>query len=264
MSPRPTRVFPGAWARTCERTTLRTFSLGPACRGASRTGVSIRVLTLSSVPGASGKASPVCDLHTGAQYAPVLWGEVERCLRFVEVGPATQAGVELGGVAGQDRELQAEGGFDRFVSRVASFERVEGVVEKVEDAAVGLVSTGERTHATYHAGRRLEAGEVLPDAVEAAERLRLGHGVERAAMIGDEIYAGEWFQAGSEAGFRTPDALGDRGDQASVPGVEVEDAVRLAVADGAEHDPLTLVDRHPRPPPSPRRWRSCRAAKPRH
>jgi hypothetical protein len=30
----PTSVFPGAWARTWERTTLRTLCLGPVCTGA--------------------------------------------------------------------------------------------------------------------------------------------------------------------------------------------------------------------------------------
>src|SRR5829696_1413424 len=86
VSPRPTREFPGAWARTCERTTLRTFSLGPACRGASRTGVSIRILTLSSVPGASGKASPVCDLQPAHSMPPcsgAKWSGVSDLSRSV-------------------------------------------------------------------------------------------------------------------------------------------------------------------------------------
>jgi hypothetical protein len=43
-------------------------------------------------------------------------------------------------IAGQDRELQTEGGLDRLETGIATFQRVEGVVEKVEDTAVGLVA----------------------------------------------------------------------------------------------------------------------------
>src|SRR5215210_3701049 len=66
----PTRVFPGAWARTWERTTLRTLSFGPACSGARRIGLSTRVLRLSSVPGASGNASPVAERHSWQRTPP--------------------------------------------------------------------------------------------------------------------------------------------------------------------------------------------------
>src|SRR5829696_1004663 len=66
----PTRVFPGAWARTWERTTLRTLWFGPVCAGASRLGFSMRVLRLSSVPGPSGNASPVAGRHSWHRMPP--------------------------------------------------------------------------------------------------------------------------------------------------------------------------------------------------
>src|SRR5215217_5959939 len=66
----PTRVFPGAWARTWERTTLRTLWFGPVCAGASRMGFSMRVLRLSSVPGPSGNASPVAGRHSWHRMPP--------------------------------------------------------------------------------------------------------------------------------------------------------------------------------------------------
>src|SRR5215211_5413307 len=192
----------------------------------------------------------------------MLWGEVQRIRSRVEVCSTGQADVQLRRVAGQDGELYAEGRLDVLETRIACFQRVEGVVEQVEDPTVRLVASREGAHAPDHTCGGLEAGEILPDTMEAAQRLRLGYGVERPAVIGDEVHAGERFEAGSETGLRTPDALRDRRDQPGLRGVEVQDPVRLRVADRTQHDPLTLVDRHLRPPPSRRRSRSCRAAKP--
>src|SRR5918998_421656 len=163
---------------------------------------------------------------------------------------AGQARVELRRVAGEDREFYAEGGLDALETRIARLQRVQCVVEQVEDPAVRFVPPREGAHAPDHTRGGLKAGEILPDTVEAAQRLRLGHGIERPAVVGDEVDAGERFEAGSETGLRTPDALRDCREKPCLRGVEVQDPVRLRVADRTQHDPLTLVDRHPRPPPS--------------
>src|SRR5215208_2970226 len=198
-----------------------------------------------------------------AQDTPVVGGEVQRLRRSrVEVRSTGQADVELRRVAGEDGELYTEGRLDVLETRIACFQRVQGVVEQVEDPAVRLVASREGAHAPDHARCGLETGELLPYTVETAQRLRLGHGVERPAVVGDEVDAGERFEAGSETGLRTPDALRDCRDQPSLSGVEIQDPVRLRVADRTQHDSLTPVDRHPRPPPSRPRSRSCRAAKP--
>ena len=103
----------------------------------------------------------------GAQHAAEVRREVQRFCRVVQICLAAQAGVELGSVAGQDGELQAEGSLDGLLGGVGAFERVEGVVQQVEDAAVRLVPPREGSHAPYHAGGSFEAGEVLADEVEA-------------------------------------------------------------------------------------------------
>src|SRR5918998_75612 len=185
-----------------------------------------------------------------AQDAPVVGGEVQRLRSRVEVHPAGQAEVELRRVAGEDGELYAEGRLDVLETRIACFQRVQGVVEQVEDPAVRLIASREGAYAPDHTRSGFEAGEILPETVEAAQRLRLGHGVERSTMVGDEVDARERFEARSEAGLRTPDALRDCRDQTCLRGVEVQDPVRLRVADRTQHDSLTLVDRHPQPPPS--------------
>jgi hypothetical protein len=127
----------------------------------------------------------------------------------------------------------AEGRLDSSEARVATLQGDEAVVEEVEDAAVGLVAAREGSHAPDHAGGGLETGEVLANAVEAPQHLGLGHGVESAAVVGDEVHARERLEAGAEAGLGAPDALGDGRDQPGVAGVEVQDTVRLAVADRA-------------------------------
>ena len=73
-------------------------------------------------------------------------------------------------------------------------------------------------------------GEVLTDAVEAAQHLGLGHCVEGTAVVGDEVHARERLEAGAEAGPGAPDTL-SMAETSPRLGVEVEDAVRLAVAD---------------------------------
>ena len=48
----------------------------------------------------------------GAPHTTQVRGEEQRLGRLIEIGLAAQAGVQLGSVAGEDGELQAEGGLD--------------------------------------------------------------------------------------------------------------------------------------------------------
>ena len=189
-------------------------------RRLARIGVSIMALSRSNVPGASGRRRPALL----AEHAAEVRGEVQGLGGLVEARAAAQTVVELRGVAGEHRELQAEGRLDGTEAGVAALQGVEAVVEEVEYAAVCLVAPGEGAHAPDHAGCCLEAGEVLTDAVEAAQHLGLGHCVEGTAVVGDEVHARERFEAGAEAGPGAPDTLSDGRDEPCVSSVEVEDA----------------------------------------
>ena len=61
-----------------------------------------------------------------------------------------------------------------------------------------------------------------------------------AALVEDEVEAEERLQPPAEPRLRSPRPLGDRADPPARRGVEVDDAIRLAVADAAEHDRLGL------------------------
>ena len=61
-----------------------------------------------------------------------------------------------------------------------------------------------------------------------------------AALVEHEPDPAERLEAPAEARLDPPHPLGHRSDAAAVGGVEVQHAVRLAVADGAQHDCLRL------------------------
>jgi len=116
---------------------------------------------------------------SGAEYATQRRGEVEGTFagNLSEIALASYTGVETGGVSGEDGELQGKGRSHGLKARLAALEGVEGVVEEVEDAAVGLVSTGEGPDGRDHATRRFEALQILADAMEGAQDLDLRYRV---------------------------------------------------------------------------------------
>jgi len=75
-------------------------------------------------------------------------------------------------------------------------------------------------------------------------RLGAANGLARKqvapAFMQQQVKPEERLQATAEARFRLAGALRDRPDPAAVARVEVEDAVRLAVADAAQDDRLGL------------------------
>ena len=179
-------------------------------------------------------------LAAGADDAAGGAGEPGQVLGLAAAG----AGGQLGGEAGRQRQLQPEG--ERRLE--AGGPRLGGVVEQRQVAAeqvvggrvgLGRVEQAQHRVAGAGAGGQGRAGGAQPRV--AVDGRDVGHREQvAAAFVQDQVEAEERLQAPAEARFRFPRALGDRAEPAPRLRVEVEDAVRLAVADAAQDDRLRL------------------------
>jgi hypothetical protein len=82
---------------------------------------------------------------------------------------------------------------------------------------------------------------VLPQGGVRVHGLDRGDSVELAApLVQDEADAEERLEPAPEARLRTPDTLGHRSDPPALARVEMQDAIGLSVADGAQDDGFGL------------------------
>ena len=157
---------------------------------------------------------------------------------------AASAGGQLGHEAGRHRQLEPEG--ERHFELGAA--RLLGVVEQRQVAAeqvvggqVGLGRVEQPQHRVAGAGAGGQRRAGGAQARVAVDRRHVGHRHQvAAAFVQDQVEPEERLQAAAEARLRFARALGDRAEAAPRLRVEMEDPVRLAVADAAQHDRLRL------------------------
>src|SRR5262249_15401516 len=112
---------------------------------------------------------------------------------------------------------------------------------QVVDAGVRLAVVEDPRHRFARAGRAIERAGVLPEPRVRRDRLGGGDGQEGAtALVEDEIQAEGRLQTAAEARARPAYAPGNRAESATMWGIQVEDSVRFAVANGPKNDPLGL------------------------
>src|SRR5437764_5759176 len=75
-----------------------------------------------------------------------------------------------------------------------------------------------------------------PDQLGTRDRVQLA-----APVVQQDLDVAEGLEATAEAGLRAPDPLRDRPDAPAVGRVQVQNPVRLPVAQRAQHDRLRLV-----------------------
>ena len=125
--------------------------------------------------------------------------------------------------------------------RRVGVEQRELVGEQVVDAGVRVAVVEQPADRVAGAGGGVERAAVLAQARVAGDRLG-GRDREQvaAALVEHEVEAEERLQAAAEARLGAPHALGDGAQPPAMRGIEVQDAVGLAVADRAQHDRLGL------------------------
>src|SRR5215208_428625 len=156
--------------------------------------------------------------------------------------PAGGAGGQVGREARCEQQLQAERerGGARGPLRLAVDQR-ELVGEQVVDAGVRLAVAEQAAHGVAGPRGPVDRRAVLAQPRVARDRLGAGDGHQvRLALVKHEVQPEERLEAAAEARLRPPHALGDRAHPSALGGIEVEDAVRLPVADAAQHDGLRL------------------------
>ena len=120
-------------------------------------------------------------------------------------------------------------------------EQRELVGQQVVDAGVRVAVVEHARHGLAGAGGAVERAGVLAQARVGGDGLRAGDGQQvAAALVEHEVEAEERLQPAAEARARAAHALGDRADSAAIRGIEVQDAVGLAVAEAAEDDAFGL------------------------
>ncbi len=108
--------------------------------------------------------------------------------------------------------------------------------QQVEHAGVRLRGLEQPPHRVARARRRVQAARVTAQARVAIDRLRAGDRQQLApAFVQLDVQAEERLQAPAEAAARAPHALRDRAHAPALRRVQVQDAVRLAVAHRAQH-----------------------------
>src|SRR3954468_8959626 len=121
-------------------------------------------------------------------------------------------------------------------------EQRELVREQVVDARVRVAVVEDPRHGLARARRAVERPGVLPEPRVRRDRLRRRDRQEVAApLVEHQVQAEERLQPAAEARARLAHALCDRAQSATMRGIQVEDPVRFAVADGPENDRLGLL-----------------------
>src|ERR1700722_19214521 len=138
----------------------------------------------------------------------------------------------------------------------------ELVGEQSEHLGVRVGGLEQPRHRITRTSGGVERGRVIAHGAVGRHRVDAGHGEQvTATLVQDRPNVEERLQSRPKAAPGPASALGD-GTQTSVPGgVQVQNAVRLAVANRTQHDRLRLQRAgHARPSPACRP--GCRAGQP--
>src|SRR5262249_55710324 len=121
-------------------------------------------------------------------------------------------------------------------------EEVEKAGQRSERAVVRLLLGEQAQHRLGTDQANRQAIRVLPGSAMRVDDLDAGDGVQLAApLVEQDLDVAGGPDPAAEAGLRAPDALRDRSPPPAVGRVQMEDAVRLRIAERPEHDRLGLV-----------------------
>ena len=145
---------------------------------------------------------------------------------------------QLGEDSGRQKQLQAKGqavlraGMDGIAAQERQF-----IDEQPEDLRVRLAGLEQAANRVAGAGRRIECGRVLTQQPVGADGIRAGHRVEVASpLVQHDLDVKERLEPGAEPAAGAPDTLRDRPQAPMMGRVQMQDSVRLAIADRAKHD----------------------------
>ena len=159
-------------------------------------------------------------------------------LALAAVGTRPQVGGETGGEQQLQAELQPSGARG---ARGLLVEQRELAAEQVEHAGVGLGGLEQPPHRVAGARGGIQRAGVLAQAGMAVDGVGAGDGEQLAApLVQLQAQAKERLQPAPEAAAGAPHALGDCAYPPAVGGVDVQDPIRLPVADRAQHHGLGL------------------------
>ncbi len=181
-------------------------------------------------------------LTGGADDAPGGPREADKVL----VLAAARARGELGGESRGVHQLQAECDLTgtRLRARAGARRLVEQrqtPAEQVVDLDVRLLGLEEARHRVAGARGSVQCRGARAEGGVAVDRLRSRDREEvAAAFVKLDVQAEEGLEPAAEAAARAAHALRDRADTPPARGVEVQDPVRLAVAQRSQHDGLCL------------------------
>jgi hypothetical protein len=153
----------------------------------------------------------------------------------------------MGQIAGEPEQLELEREYERIECRLGGECRLR-LVEEIEEASKGM--KGRRVSLLFDEKPEHRLEPDVPDRetisirsapIVGADEVGAANGLELpAALVQEQLDVAERLQPAAEARARLANALGDRADAPLLERVQVEDAVGLAEADGAEDDRLGL------------------------
>ena len=165
-------------------------------------------------------------------------GEADEVLALAAGGAAG----ELRREAGREQQLQAEGERVRAAGAGGiAVEQRELVGQQVVDAGVRVAVVEDARDRLARARGAVQRAGVLAQARVRGDGLGRGDGQQvAAALVQDEVEPEERLEPPAEARARLAHALGDRAQAAARRGIQMEDAVRFAVAERAQDDSFGL------------------------
>ena len=187
-------------------------------------------------PGRAGSCPPRRTPHTTPPAAPE---KPTRCSGSPHDAQVASCGAKPAASSSLSRKASA---LARVACGRVAVEQRELVGEQVVDAAgaarrrrTGAPTASHARAAPSSAAPLSRSRGVAGERLGARDRQQVA-----AALVEHEVEAEERLQAPAEARLGAPHALRDRAHPAAIRGIEVQDAVGLAVADAAQHDRLGL------------------------
>ena len=223
-------------ARACRRSRARPGAARARRRAASRPAAGRwRRPGRRAPPAPAGTSPPRRPWHTTPPAAPE---NPLRCSRSPHEAHAASCGAR----PAASRSLRRKASWLACPARAGSaVEQRELVAEQVVDAGMRLGGVEQAPDRVARARGGVERAAVLAQARIARDGLGRGHGEQVAApLVQDEVEAEERLEPAAEAAARAAHALGDRAHLAALRGIQVQDAVGLAVAQRAQDDALDL------------------------
>src|SRR4051794_22876966 len=155
---------------------------------------------------------------------------------------AVRAAGELGGEAGREQQLEPERERVRTRGRLrVGVEQLELAAEQVVGRRVRLLRVEQPQHRVAGLRGALERRAALAQRRMGGDGLRLGDRAELAApLVQDQVDPEQGLEPAAEARFDAPYPFRDRPHPSAFGGIQMEDAVRLAVAERTKNDRLAL------------------------